>query len=98
MMDGEETLSLIHICLSAEDQQVVMDAIRAGVEFQRKEAAAQKENYITTLEDAGLTVITLTDAELAEFQALMGSAEDVIATNVGADLVAELKDSIKAVS
>lgn len=76
----------------------MMDAIRAGVEFQRKEAAAQKENYITTLEDAGLTVITLTDAELAEFQALMGSAEDVIATNVGADLVAELKDSIKAVS
>ena len=82
--------------LSAEDQQVVLDAIRAGVEFQRQEAAAQKENYITTLENDGLTVTALTDDELAQFQALMGSAEDVIAANVGADLVNELKEAIKA--
>ena len=82
--------------LSAEDQQVVLDAIRAGVEFQRQEAAAQKENYLTTLENDGLTVTVLTDDELAQFQALMGSAEDVIAANVGADLVNELKDAIEA--
>ena len=83
--------------LSAEDQQVVLDAIKAGVEFQRQAAAEENDGYITTLQEAGLEIIELTDSERAEFQALMGSAENVIAENVGQDLVDELKAAIEAV-
>ena len=84
--------------LSAEDQQVVLDAAKAAVEFQRQEAAAQKDGYISTLEDAGLKVITLTDEELADFQSHMGAAEDVIIGNIGESLVNELKAAIAAVA
>ena len=84
--------------LSAEDQQVVLDAAKAAVEFQRQEAAAKKDAYISTLEEAGLKVFSLTDEELADFQSHMGAAEDVIIGNIGADLVNELKAAIAAVS
>lgn len=83
--------------LSAGDQQVLKDAITAGVEFQRQTAAEEKDGYIKTLTDAGLEVIELSDSERSEFQALMGTAEGVIAENVGQDLVDELKSAIAAV-
>ncbi len=82
--------------LSAENQQVVLDAIKAGVEFQRKEAAEQKDGYIQTLKDAGLEVIELTSDELAAFQGKMGAAEQVIIDDIGSELVDELKAAIEA--
>lgn len=83
--------------LSPENQQVVKDAITAGVAFQRQAAAEEKDGYISTLTGAGLEVIELSDSERAEFQALMGNAESVIAGNVGQELVDELKAAIAAV-
>lgn len=83
--------------LSAENQQVVLDAIRAGVEFQREAAASQKTEYISTLKDAGVEIIELNSEELSKFQAKMGAAEGVIVGDIGQDLVGELKNAIKAV-
>lgn len=82
--------------LSAENQQVVLDAIKAGVEFQRKEAAEQKDGYIQTLKDNGLEVIELSSDELGQFQAKMGAAEQVIIDDIGSELVDELKAAIEA--
>ena len=82
--------------LSAEDQKVVVDAIQAGVEYQRTQAAEQKDSNIQTLKDAGLEVIELTGAERTEFQNQMGSAEQIIVTDVGQSLVDELNTAIDA--
>jgi len=82
--------------LSAEDQEVVQKAIQAGVEYQRTQAAEQKDGYIKTLKDEGIEVIELTDDERAEFKSLMGNAEQIIVTDVGQDLVDGLNTAIKA--
>ena len=84
--------------LSAENQQYVQEAIQAGVEAQRTMAAEENEGYITTLEEAGLTVIELTDDELQQFKDRMGNAEQVIVDEVGQDLVDELKAAIEEAS
>ena len=80
--------------LSAENQQYVQEAVQAGVEAQRTMAAEENEGYITTLEEAGLTVIELTDDELQQFKDRMGNAEQVIVDEVGQELVDELKAAI----
>lgn len=82
--------------LTAEQQQVIVDAINAGVAFQRKLAAESDAGYVATLEEAGLEVIELTDDERAAFQGMMDPVYELLAEEVGQELLDEFLAAIDA--
>lgn len=81
--------------LTDEQKKIVNDAIKAGVDFQRKKAAEEKDKYVATLKEKGLQVIELTPDEVKKFQDKMGPVVDMVAQSVGKDLVTELQTAVQ---
>lgn len=84
--------------LTPELQKVVKNAIKAGVDFQRKKAAEDSEKYISQLRAAKVEVIELSNDELKQFQDKMGPVVKIVSDQVGKDLVDELYAAVKKAS
>lgn len=88
---GMATMNLdFYNSLFAEQQKIVDDAIKEAVAFQREAGAAEYKDYLKTLQDAGIEVVTLTPAELELFREKAKAAYPVIAKEVGQELLDEL--------
>lgn len=93
---GMATMNLdFYNSLSAEQQKIVDDAIEKAVAFQREAGAAEYKDYLKTLQDAGVEVVTLTPQELELFREKAKAAYPVIAKEVGQDLLDELLAATK---
>lgn len=84
--------------LTEEQQKIVDNAIKAGVDFQREKTAADMEGYKKTLEDYGIEIIELSDDEFKLFQDKAAPVEKIVVELVGQDLVNELKETVVKVA
>ena len=83
--------------LTPELQTVLDDAFAAGNAYWREQSSLNRENYYKELEKSGMTVIRLTPQESEKFKAKVGPAVDLIAEQVGRELVDELYRAIEDV-
>jgi len=75
-------------------QEVVRDAVRTGIEFQRTEFMADYEQFIETLIENGIEIIELTDEEWASFVDAASPVTDSIRERVGDELVDRLQSAV----
>lgn len=69
--------------LPAEDQQVILDAAEAAIAFNRETSRAVEASAIARAEEAGVTVVSLTDEQRAAFRDVMQpTAIEWLRTNV----------------
>jgi len=80
--------------LSPELQKVLTDSVKAGNAHWREEAGKNREKYYADLAASGLTVVRLSPEEMKAFQDKVGPAVDLIAKQVGRELVDELYRAI----
>lgn len=80
--------------LSSDLQRIFDEAVTAGSDFWRKQSAENRENYYREAEKSGMTVICLTPEESEAFKARVGPAVELIAKQVGRELVDELYAAI----
>ncbi len=81
--------------LNEQQQKIVNDAIKAGVEFQRDLAEKEYDSYIKTLKDAGLEIITLSDDVRKLFEDKMTPVYDEVGKEVGQELLDEVLKAVK---
>jgi TRAP-type C4-dicarboxylate transport system substrate-binding protein len=80
--------------LSPELQKILLDAVEVGNKFWRDEATKNRENYYKNLQNEGMTIIRLTPEERQAFIAKVTPVVDLIAKQVGRELVDELFQAI----
>lgn len=82
--------------LSAEQQEIVGKAMDAAIDYQRTQAVENYDSYVKILEDAGVEMIQLTDAEMSLFREKGQAAYSVIADEVGQDLLDEFLEAVES--
>ena len=80
--------------LSTELQDILLDAVTAGSDYWREQAAVNREEYYEKLEAEGMEIITLTEEAAEGFKEAVSPAVEEIADLVGWDLVNELYAAI----
>ncbi len=81
--------------LSPELQKVVKEGAEAGQNYWRDEAIKNRTEYYKQAEEAGMTVIELDDATKAAMKEKVQPVVDVIAGNVGQEVVDELFKAVE---
>ena len=82
--------------LTPELQEVVVAGAEAGQNYWREVATENRTNYYKQAEEAGMTVIYLDDSVSAEMKELAQPVVDIIAANVGQELVDEFLAAVDA--
>ncbi len=82
--------------LTPELQQVVIEGVQAGQNYWRAESTANRVEYYKQAEAAGMTVIELDESVHEQLQELAKPVVDMIAADVGQDLVDELFAAVAA--
>lgn len=80
--------------LTDDMRKILDEAVTAGSDFWREQSTKNREQYYADAEKSGMTVIRLTPEESEAFKARVGPAVDLIAKEVGRDLVDELYKAI----
>lgn len=79
--------------LSPEHQEAIIKASNEAKDFNRKTSAEMDQKYVGMLKEKGMTVTTLSPAEIAEFQSKMTPVWDSFAEKIGKDLIQKIKDT-----
>lgn len=82
--------------LTPELQQIIRDATKVGVQYQRDAASEQWDDWMSFLDEKGITVTELTDEQYQLWVDKSSPAVDVIRAEVGSDLVDELYAAVNA--
>jgi tripartite ATP-independent transporter DctP family solute receptor len=80
--------------LSAEHQELISTAFAEMQQFQRSKIRENEADILVKLEEAGMTVIELSDAERAKFQEATQPVIAEFEAEIGADLIAEARQTI----
>lgn len=80
--------------LSAAEQDIVMSAARTARDFERADTRAEAARALSELEAKGMTVNTLSEAELQRMREKIAPITAKIAEDVGADLWNEVQTEI----
>lgn len=83
--------------LTPELQQILRDATKKGVEYQRTAAAEQWDGWMQFLSDNDITVVELTDEQHQEWVDAAAPSVDVIREEVGSELVDALYAAVEAI-
>jgi tripartite ATP-independent transporter DctP family solute receptor len=83
--------------LDPELQQIIRDAGKAGMLFQREQAVLEYDSYVKTMEAAGVTITELTPEEHKVWQDTVRPVNAMIAKEVGGEaIIDELLAAVQA--
>ncbi len=77
-------------------KKVIDDAALVAIEYERNGIDEKDATYIDTIKKAGLEVVDLSEAELAEFQKATTGVYDIIKNNIGNEIVDSIVGSVKS--
>lgn len=81
--------------LPSDLQQVVRDAVRVGIEYQRSSFMEDYERFIEILDENNITILELTDEEWQLFIEAAAPVTDSIRDQVGSDLVDYFQEAVE---
>jgi len=81
---------------SQEDRDLIAEAARDAMIFQREVAAAEEEELAAAMEAEGVTIQTPSPEALDAFKARVGPVFEKYRETIGADLVAEVEAAVSA--
>ncbi|CAB3698796.1 TRAP transporter substrate-binding protein [Achromobacter kerstersii] len=81
--------------LSPDEQKLIRQAAAASRDFERKDSRADSTKAMTTLEQAGMKINTVTPEEVARMRQKVQPVVDKYTQELGPDLVKQLNDEIQ---
>ena len=80
--------------LSEEDQEMFSRAAQEAMDFQREVVKQEDIDLVGELEEAGMTVTTLTDEQLSAFQDVLSPVYERYKESLGSDFVSIFEDGV----
>ncbi|MPS79204.1 MAG: TRAP transporter substrate-binding protein [Achromobacter sp.] len=81
--------------LSPDEQKLVRQAAEASRDFERKDSRADSTKAMTTLEQAGMKINTVSPEEVARMRQKVQPVVDKYSQELGPDLIKQLNDEIQ---
>ena len=83
---------------SPEDQELIRQAAKDAMDYQRDLAANEEAELAAKMEEAGVTIQTPSPEALAEFKALVQPVYDEFRAEIGEELVSEVEAEVERLS